>query len=119
MQRPIVPQVRSNIRILDSPTGVPYLQNAADEPTAGFAARRSLVAATLVFLAVFVMAQITWGMLRGSALEGWLIAQIMARPTAFLADLIAPGIDAVANGPFVTASAGKIEIVSACTGTEL
>jgi len=107
------------MRILDSPSGVPYLPNEGDGPRQEIVLRRSLVASTMMFLAVFVLAEIAWGVLRGSVVERWLIAEIMARPTAILANLLVPGVGAVASGAFVTAPAGKIEIVSACTGTEL
>jgi exosortase/archaeosortase family protein len=77
------------------------------------------VAATLLFLAVFVLLQAAWGVARGTQVERAVIDQATVHTARFLIRLIEPSLPVAAEGSRLKAPGGGINILNGCEGTEV
>ena len=78
----------------------------------GFAGRAAL------FVLVFAALMFGWNALRDSAVEHLVIDVATVRPAAWLANLLTPGIHAVANGSSIHAPGGGLNILNGCEGID-
>jgi exosortase/archaeosortase family protein len=102
-----------------SPNGVPYLPNEGEGLPAPPPQQFSMAVYVSVFTSIFVALQMLWDGLRNTAAERVLIDHLLVKPAAMLVNLLTPYVGATASGQFLVAPGGGLQIVSACTGTEI
>lgn len=72
-----------------------------------------------LFLSVFFGLQQSWLAARGTLLERLVIDDLTVGGAAFLANLLTPGVGAVAAGSRLRAPGGGINILNGCEGVEI
>jgi exosortase/archaeosortase family protein len=99
--------------------GVRYLPDEGDGAPVPPPRRLSFIVCALVFFLVFAGLQLLWDGVRNTAAERMLIDDLLVRPAALLVNLLTPRVGAIANGQFLTAPGGGLQVVSACVGSEV
>jgi len=103
-----------------SSKGIPYLPDEAERGAAPPPPpQRSFIVCALLFFTIFAGLQLVWDGLRNTGAERTMIEVLLVKPAVVLVNAITPQVGAVANGRHVDAAGGGLEIVSACTGTEI
>jgi exosortase family protein XrtM len=102
-----------------SASGIPYLPNEGEGLPALQPRRFSVAIYVAVFTSLFVALQMLWDGMRNTAAERMLIDHLLVKPAAALINLFTPHVGVTANGQHLVAEGGGLQIVSACTGTEI
>jgi exosortase family protein XrtM len=105
------------MRILVSPTGVPYVAGP-DELSVESRKPRSFLFQSIVFIVVFALLQTAYGMARDTWIQHLVIDSLTVRPATALINLITPDIHAVASGSLIRAAGGGINVLNGCEGSD-
>jgi exosortase family protein XrtM len=102
-----------------SVTGVPYMPDEGEALPAPQPRPFSMVVYVLASISLFTGLQLLWGAMRYTDAERILIDNLLVVPAAAIVNILTPQVGAIADGQFIRAPGGGLEIVSACTGTEV
>jgi len=102
-----------------SAKGVPYLPNEGDAAASPPAKPLPFIVYVLLFFGIFGGLQLAWEQLRNTGAERLMIEVLLVRPAVWLINGFTPQVGAIANGSFIEAAGGGLQVVSACTGTEI
>ncbi|MFM9835655.1 MAG: hypothetical protein ACKVOA_06100 [Methylophilaceae bacterium] len=72
-----------------------------------------------MFLAVFLLLQLAWSLLRASPFGLWLVEGATVPTCVWLINLFTPQIAASAQGTHILANGGGINVVNGCEGIEV
>jgi len=78
----------------------------------------ALAGRAIAFLAVFLLMQLGWQALRGTAFERVIVHDATVRPAAFLVNKLTPDVRARAVGFTLQAPGGGLNILNGCEGME-
>ena len=102
-----------------SAKGVPYLPDETDAIAPPPPKQLPFVVYALLFFGIFGGLQWAWESVRNTGAEQLMIEVLLVRPAVFLVNWITPQVGAIASGGFIEAAGGGLQIISACTGTEI
>lgn len=98
--------------------GVDYWPDQHDWPAAPPRKPPSLFIQALGFIALFVLFQASWQLVRDEAFGHFIRGEITVKPVVMLINLLTPGIGAVASGNQILALGGGLVIKLGCEGVE-
>ena len=78
-----------------------------------------LLKQTLTFLAVFILLQLLWSLLRLTGFGLWLIEGATVQTTVWLINLLTPHVHALAQNTHIIANGGGINVLNGCEGVEV
>lgn len=98
--------------------GVDYWPDQNEWPAAPPGKPPSLFVQALGFIALFVLFQASWQLVRDEAFGHFIRGEITVKPVVMLINLLTPGIGAVASGNQILAPGGGLVIKLGCEGVE-
>ena len=72
-----------------------------------------------IFLAIFLLLQLLWSLVRLSSVGLFLIEGVTVQTSAWLINLLTPQVHAVAQGTLISATGGGINVANGCEGIEV
>lgn len=107
------------MNIRRSPTGVPYLADAAEGMTSNAPATVAPLRRIALFIVIFLALQSLWLTAAGSLVEHMVIDQATVRVATTWIGVLTPDVPVVAAGPRLTAPGGGINVLKGCEGTDV